>query len=135
MAGKKCAAVPGRKQKRIGSAAANGAMHGKALSNTPHARQQGRIRPQMTVNPDPELVRQLVLRSFGEAGWRAASIEALAETILITDGKYRGRSYRADGLLAMWLVEMGLLQVYTRDGQMLETINLFEAQGGMQRAA
>jgi hypothetical protein len=89
----------------------------------------------MTVNPDADFVRQIVLRTFGQCGWQDPSLENLAEMILITEGKYRGRSYRAAGLLAMWLVDLGLLQFYDRQGQMLRTINLFEKQDGLQKAA
>jgi len=89
----------------------------------------------MTVHPDADFVREIVLRIFGQSGWRAADVEGLTEMILISDGKYRGRSYRAAGLMAMWLADLGLLQVYDRQGQMLRTINLFEEQTALQRAA
>jgi hypothetical protein len=92
-------------------------------------------RQSMTVNPDADFVRQLVLRTFGQCGWQEPQPEGLAEMILIQEGKYRGRSYRAGGLLAMWLVELGLLQFYDQQGQMLCTINLFEKQDGIQKAA
>lgn len=89
----------------------------------------------MTVQCDAEFVRQIVLRVFAQAGRQADGADGVAEMILINDGKYRGRSYRSEGLLAMWLVDMGVLQVYGRDGQMLRTINLFEELGGLRRAA
>ncbi|HEX3654408.1 MAG TPA: hypothetical protein VHV55_01305 [Pirellulales bacterium] len=89
----------------------------------------------MTVHPDADFVREVVVRIFGQSGWQAASLEGLTEMILISDGKYRGRSYRAAGLLAMWLADMGLLQIYDRQGHMLRTVNLFEEQTGLQKAA
>ncbi len=49
------------------------------------------------------------------------------ETILIDEGRYVARSYRAAGCLAMWLVSAGILQFYDRSGEMLATINLFES--------
>lgn len=88
----------------------------------------------MTVHPDADFVREIVLRIFGQSGCQAADA-GLTEMILISDGKYRGRSYRAAGLMAMWLADLGLLQVYDRQGQMLRTINLFEEQTALQRAA
>jgi hypothetical protein len=48
------------------------------------------------------------------------------ETILIDQGRYVARSYRTEGYMAMWLVEVGIVQFYDDLGQMLATINLFE---------
>ena len=36
------------------------------------------------------------------------------------------RSYRLRGYMAMWLVEVGIVQFYDAQGNMLETLNLFE---------
>jgi hypothetical protein len=89
----------------------------------------------MKVTPQADLVRQIVVRTFTELHPENLEPTALVEMILIHDGKYRGRSYRSQGLLAMWLVDIGLLQVYGSDGEMLRTINLFEEQGSLRRAA
>jgi len=78
----------------------------------------------MTVNPHPDHVRDIVVRTLEELGvspWLAADAE---ETILINEGQYVGRSYRVDGYMAMWLVPAGLIQFYNAGGDMLRTINL-----------
>ena len=89
----------------------------------------------MTVAPDSNLVRQIVLRSFAEFSGEEIDDLSLAEMILINEGKYRGRTYRTGGLMAMWLLGVGILQFYDAQGQMLRTINLFEEQDLLRRAA
>jgi hypothetical protein len=89
----------------------------------------------MKVTPQSDLVRQIVQRTFGELCQAADQAAPLVEMLLIHDGKYRGRSYRSRGLMAMWLADFGLLQVYGEEGQMLRTINLFEEQGTLRKAA
>jgi len=80
----------------------------------------------MTVAPQPEDVRQLVIRAFGEYGNGPRSDSELNETILIDQGKCVARSYRLRGFLAMWLLETGILQFYDPAGNMLRTVNLLE---------
>lgn len=71
----------------------------------------------------PSEVRSIVVEEFRRQGL-AAREEMIGETILIRDGRYRGRSYRMSGLMAMWMVDIGLVQVYGAEGQMLATISL-----------
>jgi hypothetical protein len=75
--------------------------------------------------PTPTEVRQLVVETFQRLGTHIEA-EAVSETILIRDGRYRGRSYRAAGMMAMWMIDIGLLQFYAADGAMLATISLFD---------
>ncbi len=89
----------------------------------------------MTVAPDSNLVRQIVLRSFAEFTGESPDDISLAEMILINEGKYRGRTYRSNGLMAMWLLDVGIVQIYDSQGNMLRTINLFEEQDLLRRAA
>jgi hypothetical protein len=89
----------------------------------------------MTVAPDSNLVRQIVLRSFAEFSGEELDELSLAEMILINEGKYRGRTYRCGGLMAMWLLDVGIVQIYDADGNMLRMINLFEEQDLLRRAA
>jgi len=89
----------------------------------------------MRVNPQPFEVRQLVAQTFEVFGAGEDSLEDLDETILIEDGKYMARSYRVDGLMAMWLIEVGIVQFYDADGSMLRTINLLEETEPIRAAA
>jgi hypothetical protein len=67
-----------------------------------------------------------------ERDTRPAEIE---ETILIDQGRYVARSYRAEGYLAMWLVAVGIVQFYDEGGRMLATVNLFESLPPKRMAA
>jgi hypothetical protein len=80
----------------------------------------------MRVSPSANLVRELVWRTFGTLSFRQASRTDLNETILIDEGRCVGRSYRIAGFMAMWLIEVGLIQFYDAEGNMLQTVNLFE---------
>lgn len=80
----------------------------------------------MIASPTPQDVRNLVVEQMRRYGVKAAAENALVETILVRDGCYRGRSYRAGGLMAMWMIEIGLVQFYSADGEMLATIHLFD---------
>jgi hypothetical protein len=48
----------------------------------------------------------------------------IAENVVIDRGRCVARSYRSEGYLAMWLIEVGILQFYNAEGDMLATINL-----------
>ena len=87
----------------------------------------------MQPTPSPTLVRELVVEQFRRYG--VEEVREPAETILIRDGRYRGRSYRAEGFLAMWMIEVGLLQFYAADGEMLATIHLFDRPMSQRVAA
>jgi hypothetical protein len=78
----------------------------------------------MRVEVQPREVRKLVLATFQQLGARPGSLFDCEENILIHEGRYSARSYRADDLMAMWLIDVGLVQVYDADGEMLKTINL-----------
>lgn len=81
----------------------------------------------------PTSVRQLVVEHFARFGADAKDAETCAETILIRDGKYRGRSYRTAGMLAMWMIEIGLVQFYAADGAMLATVSLDDRSAPQMR--
>ena len=80
----------------------------------------------MTVKPDPHEVRRLVIQIFEELGAALPTLFDLEETILIDDGKHAARSYRVQDYMAMWLLEVGIVQFYDADGNMLATFNLFK---------
>lgn len=80
----------------------------------------------MRVSLKPGEIRELVIRTFDEFGADADALADMSETILFDGRKYRGRSYRTDTFLAVWLIEVGLVQFYDARGNMLRTVNLFE---------
>ena len=80
----------------------------------------------MRMDPHPYAVRELVAQVFESYDVEIRSLSDLDETILIDDGRYASRSYKVDGYMAMWLVEIGVLQFYDEEGNMLQTVNLFE---------
>jgi hypothetical protein len=89
----------------------------------------------MTVEPYPHEVRRLVIRIFEELGAAIPTLFDLEETILNYDGKYTVRSYRVTGYMAMWLVEVGIVQFYDAEGNMLATVNLLKEPEPMKMAA
>ena len=80
----------------------------------------------MTFSLGPAEVRQLVARTFREFGVLVRRVEEVTETIFIERGRRLARSYRFEGLMAMWLVQEGIIQFYDADGNMLRTVNLLE---------
>ena len=80
----------------------------------------------MRMDPHPYAVRELVAQVLESYDVEIRSLSDLDETILIDDGRYASRSYNVDGYMAMWLVEIGVLQFYDEEGNMLQTVNLFE---------
>ncbi len=80
----------------------------------------------MTVAPELHEVRRLVIQFFAELGAALPTLFDLEETILIDDGKYTARSYRVEGYMAMWLLEVGIVQFYDAEGDMLATVNVLK---------
>jgi hypothetical protein len=80
----------------------------------------------MTITPDPDHVRTIVFRTFLELDVAEECLDDLDERLLLDEGRYVARSYRVDNLLAMWMVDVGLVQFYDAAGNMLRTVNLFE---------
>ena len=80
----------------------------------------------MTISPDPEQIRTIVFRTFLELDVDETMLGDLDERIVLDDGRYVARSYRVDDYLAMWMIDVGLVQFYDDTGNMLRTVNLFE---------
>jgi len=80
----------------------------------------------MTVQLSPRDVKQLVVRTFLDLGAAAPELFGLKETAFIDKGRSLARSYRADGLKAVWDVDDGIIRFYDDDGRLLRTVNLFE---------
>ena len=60
---------------------------------------------------------------------------AFAETVMIDAGRYVARSYRTDEHMAMWLVDVGLVQFYNAEGDMLLTVIVDHLPGQRMAAA
>ena len=80
----------------------------------------------MRTDPRPYDVRELVLRTFEYFDVVLDNPWDLDETILVDEGHCSARSYKLDGYMAMWLVDIGIVQFYDSDGNMLRTVNLWE---------
>jgi hypothetical protein len=80
----------------------------------------------MTICPHPDDIRTIVFRTFLELDVDEECLDDLDERIMLDSGRYVARSYRIDDYLAMWMIDVGLVQFYDADGNMLRTVNLFE---------
>jgi hypothetical protein len=80
----------------------------------------------MTISPHPDHIRTIVFRTFLELDVDEESLTDLDERLMLDDGRYVARSYRVEDLLAMWMIDVGLVQFYDANGNMLRTVNLFE---------
>lgn len=78
----------------------------------------------MTISPSAAEVRSLVRRTFVDLGVDLVSLAELSETVMVDEGHMRARSYRVSNLMAMWLIDVGLLQFYDDEGNMLRRANL-----------
>jgi hypothetical protein len=79
----------------------------------------------MRIMPSAAEVRHLVADVFTQIGDEDLGPLDVNETLRIDGGKLVARTYRSETLLAMWMIEIGLLQFYDDDGRMLRTVNLF----------
>jgi hypothetical protein len=78
----------------------------------------------MTTTLEPYEIRKLVVQIFHEFGERLTNLADLDETVLLDEGRSVARSYALGTLMAMWLVDVGILQFYDAQGNMLRTVNL-----------
>ncbi len=89
----------------------------------------------MTICPDSEHIRDIVFRTFLELDVAEDSLDDLDERIMLDAGRYVARSYRVDDLMAMWMIDVGLVQFYDDAGNMLRTVNVFEEIEPLRMAA
>lgn len=89
----------------------------------------------MKPNLLPYDIRKLVVRCFEELGVRIEGPWDLSETLLIDEGRCTARSYAAGALMAMWLLDVGIVQFYDAEGNMLRTVNLADESEGRRMAA
>ena len=78
----------------------------------------------MTIRPDAGEVRSIVRRVFSEMGVAPRTLDDISETILVDEGRVRARSYRLDDLMAMWMLDIGIVQFYDSEGNMVRRANL-----------
>lgn len=80
----------------------------------------------MLVSPTPKEVRWIVEQSLQRYFSVAdEDLEDLLEVPMVEGGRCIARSYRVSNLLAMWLIDVGILQFYDDQGRMLRRANLF----------
>jgi hypothetical protein len=70
-------------------------------------------------------VRGLVSRHFLQLGADEADVADVQENIRIDRRRCVARCYRVAEMFAMWLIDVGVLQFYDAEGEMLHTVNLF----------
>ncbi len=80
-------------------------------------------------------VRKLVVHHFSHHGVEIPQHHVLEEHVCSEDGRQVARCYRAGGLFAMWMVDIGLLQLYDQTGNMLDTLSLLHSARGDRKAA
>ena len=69
-------------------------------------------------------VRGLVSRHFLKLGADVIDVDDLQENIRIDRGRCVARCYRVAEMFAMWMIDVGVLQFYDADGEMLHTVTL-----------
>ena len=87
----------------------------------------------MTSTLSAREVRNLVAETFREFG--AKDLSCMVENLLVREGRCFGRSYAVAGLMAMWMVDVGLLVFYDDAGTILRTVNLLEELESPRMAA
>ena len=70
-------------------------------------------------------VRELVSSHFLKLGADVDDVADVQEYIRIDRGRCVARCHRVAEMFARWLIDVGVLQFYDADGEMLHTVNLF----------
>lgn len=83
----------------------------------------------------PSEVRKLVHRTFQELAKRVIEPKQVEECVLFDRRRIAARSYRFGPWLAMWLVTVGIVQIYDSQGNMVRTINLLEDEASLRLVA
>jgi hypothetical protein len=89
----------------------------------------------MWLEPQPSDVLSAVVGMFERFGASPQDLFDLDETIQIEGGKHVARTYQVEGLMAMWLMGIGIVQFYDAEGNMLATVNLLEEAVPQQMVA
>jgi endonuclease YncB( thermonuclease family) len=80
-------------------------------------------------------VRRLVAHYFLDLGVDSVEVDDIQENIRIDRGRCVARCYRVADMFAMWMIDVGVLQFYDADGEMLHTVNLFTEMQPQRAAA
>ena len=89
----------------------------------------------MLTAPTPYEIRGIVSRTFsGLAGGARPPVD-INENLVLSEGEYVARSYRWRNYFAMWMVDVGIVQFYDDEGNMLRTVNLFSDAPSQTKAA
>ncbi len=89
----------------------------------------------MRICPEATEVRSIVRQVFVHLGVQEDVLEDLSETILVDEGRPCARSYRIESYMAMWLIDIGIVQFYDEDGNMLHRTNLLAEANPRRMAA
>ena len=80
----------------------------------------------MLISPSAPEVRWIVDKTFQRHfHLNDDELDELVETPMIDEGRCIARCYRVSTFLAMWLIDVGILQFYDESGRMLRRANLF----------
>ena len=71
-------------------------------------------------------VRRVVIEAFRDFGAGGTKPLDLRETDHFHKGRCVRRTYRAAGLMAAWVFEVGIVQVYDANGHIVRRINMLE---------
>lgn len=83
----------------------------------------------------PDTVREAVIEQFTRQCVAFRAEPRLSERVRTERGRTVARSYQGGTLMAMWMVDIGLLQFYDGAGNMLQTWSLLAAPAPHRKAA
>jgi hypothetical protein len=89
----------------------------------------------MWLEPQPTEMISVVVGMFERFGASPQTLFDLEETIQIEKGRHIARIYRVEGLMAMWLIGIGIVQFYDAEGNMLATMNVLKEAVPQQMVA
>lgn len=84
----------------------------------------------------PQEIRDLVVQTFDRFGLNPAQLAGLEDSVLLYNGRYFGRSFRAGGYQAVWLADVHLISIYDPQGALVRTLDLrYESDAEATKAA
>ena len=89
----------------------------------------------MVVLPQPQEVKQLVVRTFLDLGATSRSLFSLHETLLVHGKRCMARAYRVEDYRALWSIDDGTVEFYDAAGSLLRVVNLLQQRLAHSMAA